>query len=215
MSEIDPTATSRPASVDPAAAPSPGGMIDAPAVVAVVVACNPGEQFAETLASLGDQDYENLSVLVVDAGSDAPIADRVAQVLPEAYLHRLAGDPGFSVAANQSIELVSGSPFLLFCHDDVALAPDCVSQLMGELYRNNGGIAGPKLVRWSDERQLLQLGMGSDRFGVMVDQVEIGEVDPDQYDSVRDVFVAPGGVQLVRADLFAALGGFDPYGPHC
>lgn len=185
-------------------------VVDIPAVVAVVVACNPGEHFAETLASLGNQDYENLSVLVVDAGSESPIADRVADVLPEAYLHRLAGDPGWSVAANQSIELVSGSPFLLFCHDDVALAPDCVSQLMGELYRSNGGIAGPKLVRWADERRLLQLGMGSDRFGVMVDQVEVGEFDQDQYDSVRDVFVVPGGVQLVRADLFAALGGFDP-----
>jgi hypothetical protein len=44
----------------------------------------------------------------------------------------------------------------------------------------------------------------------MVDQVERGEFDQDQYDAVRDVFVAPGGVQLIRADLFAALGGFDP-----
>ncbi len=185
-------------------------VLEVPAVVAVVVACNPGEHFAKTLSSLGDQDYENLSVLVVDAGSEEPIADRVAEVLPDAYLHRLAGDPGWSVAANQSIELVSGSPFLLFCHDDVALAPDCVTELMGELYRSNGGIAGPKLVRWTDDRRLLQLGMGSDRFGVMVDQVERGEFDQDQYDSVRDVFVIPGGVQLIRADLFAALGGFDP-----
>lgn len=194
----------------PSAPAPPAEMVDAPAVVAVVVACNPGEDFTETLASLSEQDYENLSVLVVDAGSDEPIADRVAQVLPEAYLHRLAGDPGFSVAANQSIELVSGSPFVLFCHDDVALAPDCVSQLMSELYRHNAGIAGPKLVSWDDDRRLLQLGLGSDRFGVTTDLVERGEFDQDQYDAVRDVFVIPGGVQLVRSDLFAALGGFDP-----
>ncbi len=194
----------------PSAPAPPEEFIDAPAVVAVVVACDPGEHFAETLASLGRQDYENLSVLVVDAGSEDPIADRVAEVLPNAYLHRLAGDPGFSVAANQAIELVSGSPFLLFCHDDVALESDCVTELMSELYRANGGIAGPKLVRWDDERKLLQLGLGSDRFGVTTDLVEPGEFDQDQYDAVRDVFVVPGGVQLIRADLFAALGGFDP-----
>ncbi|MGI9612582.1 MAG: glycosyltransferase family 2 protein, partial [Acidimicrobiales bacterium] len=82
---------------------------DAPPVVAVVVASNPGDQFAAMLQSLGEQDYENLSVLVIDAGSAEPIADRVADVLPEAYLHRLTGSPGWSVAANQSIELVSGS----------------------------------------------------------------------------------------------------------
>lgn len=162
------------------------------------------------LQSLGEQDYENLSVLVIDAGSDEPIADRVADVLPEAYLHRLTGSPGWSVAANQSIELVSGSPFLLFCHDDVVLDEACVSTLMGELYRQNAGIAGPKAVSWDDDRRLLQIGMGSDRFGVLVDQVERGEFDQEQYDEVRDVFVAPGGVQLIRADLFEALGGFDP-----
>lgn len=184
--------------------------LEAPPVVAVVVASNPGPQFAEMLASLAAQDYENLSVLVIDAGSDEPIAERVAEVLPEAYLHRLAGDPGWSVAANQSIELVSGSPFLLFCHDDVVLGERCLSALMGELYRQNAGIAGPKYVRWDDPSKLLQLGMGSDRFGVTVDQVERGEYDQGQYDSVRDVFIAPGGVQLIRADLFVALGGFDP-----
>ncbi len=188
--------------------PSTGS--DVPAVVAVVVAHNPGDHFEQCLESLKNQDYENLSVLVVDAGSDEPIAERVAEALPVAYLHRLAGDPGFSVAANQALELVSGSPFLLFCHDDVVLSPDCLSILVSELYRGNAGIAGPKLVRWNDSRRLAQLGMGSDRFGVMVDQVEQGEFDQDQYDSVRQVFVAPGGVQLVRSDLFTALGGFDP-----
>lgn len=189
---------------------SPTTGSDVPAVVAVVVAHNPGDHFEQCLESLKNQDYENLSVLVIDAGSDEPIAERVAEALPVAYLHRLAGDPGFSVAANQALELVSGSPFLLFCHDDVVLAPDCLSILVSELYRGNAGIAGPKLVRWNDSRRLAQLGMGSDRFGVMVDQVEQGEFDQDQYDSVRQVFIAPGGVQLVRSDLFTALGGFDP-----
>ena len=36
-----------------------------------------------------------------------------------------------------------------------------------------------------------------------------GEVDHGQHDAVRDVFVAPGGCILVRADLFAELKGFD------
>ena len=217
MSEIFSAEGERPAPVSPIsqtggvaeASATTTGSIEKPAVVAVVVTSDPGDHFAEVLGSLGSQDYENLSVLVVDAGSEHPIADRVAGVLPDAYLHRIAGDPGWSVAANQSIELVSGSPFLLFCHDDVALDPNCVSNLMSALYRNNGGVAGPKLVEWDDERRLLQLGMSSDRFGVQVDQVDRREFDQGQYDAVRDVFVVPGGVQLIRADLFAALGGFD------
>ncbi|MGH9078266.1 MAG: hypothetical protein ACRDY0_12605, partial [Acidimicrobiales bacterium] len=40
--------------------------------------------------------------------------------------------------------------------------------------------------------------------------VDPGELDQEQHDAVRDVFVAPSGVTLVRADLFVALGGFGP-----
>lgn len=182
---------------------------EVPAVVAVVVAKDPGPWFADMLHSLAEQDYENMSVLVVDAGSAEPIASRVAASLPEAYIHRLAGDPGWSVGANQALELVSGSPFLLFCHDDVVLEKSCVSALMDELYKSNAGIVGPKLVEWDDPRKLLQVGMGADRFGVQVDQIDRGEFDQQQYDSARDMFFIPGGVQLIRADLLKAVGGFD------
>ncbi len=182
---------------------------EVPAVVAVVVAKDPGPWFADMLHSLADQDYENMSVLVIDAGSEEPIASRVAASLPEAYIHRLTGDPGWSVGANQALELVSGSPFLLFCHDDVVLERSCVSALMDELYKSNAGIVGPKLVEWDDPRKLLQVGMGADRFGVQVDQIDRGEFDQQQYDSARDMFFIPGGVQLIRADLLQAVGGFD------
>lgn len=183
---------------------------DAPAVVAVIVATNPGEEFDVTLASLAAQDYDNLSVLVVDAADGEPIADQVAAVLPDAYIHRVTGSPGFAAAANQAMTLISGAAFLLFCHDDVALDARCTTTLVEELYRSNAGIVSPKVVQWDDRRRLQQIGRTSDRFGVQVELVELDEFDQEQYDSVRDVFVAPSGVQLIRADLFKALGGFDP-----
>ena len=39
--------------------------------------------------------------------------------------------------------------------------------------------------------------------------VERGELDQSQHDAVRDVFTVPGPCTLVRADLFAEIGGFD------
>ena len=183
---------------------------DAPAVVAIVVATNPGDGFAETLASLAAQDYANFSVLVVDAADGDPIAEQVAGVIPDAYIHRVTGAPGFSAAANQAMTLISGAAFLLICHDDVALDARCTSTLVEELYRSNAGIVTPKVVQWEDRRRLQQIGRSSDRFGVQIDLVEPDEFDQEQYDSVRDVFVAPSGVQLIRADLFTALKGFDP-----
>ncbi len=182
----------------------------APSVVAVVVSTNPSERFEECLTSLIDQDYDELSLLVIDAGSEQPIADRVASIAPDAFVHRLTNNPGRAAAADQALQLVSGAKFLLFCHDDISLESHALSVMVEEVFRSNAGIVGPKIVDWDDRRRLHQVGMGSDQFGAQVDLIEPGDFDQEQYDVVRDVFVIPSAVQLVRADLFRALNGFDP-----
>lgn len=189
---------------------TPAAEGEAPAVVAVVVVSEPQEHFEEVLQSLAAQDYPNLSVLVVYGGKSRPVANLVAEILPGAHIHQAPNQGNFSKAANQALDLVSGASFFLFCHDDVALDARCVTILVEELYRSNAGIVGPKLVNWADPRRLASIGMGSDRFGAPIDLVEPGEFDQEQYDAVRDVFFVPSGVQLVRADLFRTLDGFDP-----
>ena len=53
------------------------------------------------------------------------------------------------------------------------------------------------------------MGEGIDHSGYAVPLVEPGELDQEQHDAVRDVFTVPGACTLVRADLFAEIGGFD------
>ena len=183
--------------------------LQAPPVVAVVVTCDPGPWFEEVLAALGGQDYPNLSVLVVDANSTEDPTSRVAAVLPGAFVRRLPTNRGFSVAANSVLQVVEGASHFLFCHDDVAPAPDAVRLMVEEAFRSNAGVVTPKLVDWRDPRRLLQVGIGADKSGAPALLVERGELDQEQHDSVRDVFAAPGGCMLVRADLFASIGGFD------
>ncbi|HZT65584.1 MAG TPA: glycosyltransferase family 2 protein [Acidimicrobiales bacterium] len=182
----------------------------APPVVAVVVTADPGPWLQETLAGLAAQDYPNLSVLVIDAASSQDPTPRVASVLPGAYVRRLDTPVGYAAAANEALHVVEGAAFLLHCHDDVALDPDAVRQLVEEAYRSNAGVLGPKLVAWDDPSRLLQVGMAADKGGAAVPLVQEGELDQEQHDAVRDVFVVPGGAMLVRADLFDALGGYDP-----
>lgn len=182
----------------------------APPVVAVMVTCDPGPWLEEALQALADQDYPNLSVLVIDAASAEDPTPRVATVLPSAYVRRLPANPGYAAAANVALEAVEGSCHLLFCHDDVAPDADAVRLLVEEAFRSNAAVVSPKLVDWQDPSRLLQVGMGADKSGAPASLVERGELDQEQHDGVRDVFVAPGGCTLVRADLFRSLGGFDP-----
>lgn len=197
-----------PTGSNPAAPGAPGAL--QPPVVAVVVAHDPGEWFESTLRSIRDQTYANLSLLVIDAGSEQPLASRVAAVVPDAHERRLETNPGFGPACNEVLHAVRGAAFYLICHDDIALEPDAVRIMVEEAFRANAGIVGPKVVRWDDPERLLALGMGVDRFGQPSPTVERGELDQAQHDSLREVFAIPGAATLVRADLFAALGGFDP-----
>jgi GT2 family glycosyltransferase len=182
----------------------------APAVVAVIVTCDPGPWFAETLRAFAAQQYPELSVLVLDAGSAEDPTAVVAAELPGAFVRLLGVNRGFGASANEALAMVEGASHFLLCHDDVAPAPDAVHLLVEEAYRSNAGVVGPKMVSWDDPGRLLHVGMAVDKGGAVVDRVEPGEVDHGQHDAVRDVFLAPGGCTLVRADLFAELGGFDP-----
>ncbi len=190
----------------------------APPVVAVVVVHDPGDWFDETLDAFAHQDYPNLRVLflVVSGGSPeaessfAAIDDRIQQRLPGSFVRSVGANVGFGAAANEVLRLVEGdNGFFLICHDDVAPEPDALRIMVEELYRSNAGAVGPKLVEWDDPNVLQAVGLGMDRFGEIDPVIEMGEVDQEQHDGVRDVFVLPSAYLLVRADLFRELGGFD------
>ncbi len=192
---------------------SPGEVsepVAVPPVVAVVVTKDPGPWLEETLRSIGDSDYPELTVLVLDAGSAVDPTARVAGAVPGAFVRRLREEQGFAAVANDVLEVVEGATFLLFCHDDVVLDPSAVRLLVEEGYRSNAAILGPKLVEYDRPEVLLEVGLAVDRLGVPHSGIEPGELDQEQHDAVRDVFFVSSTVMLVRADLFAELGGFDP-----
>jgi len=179
-------------------------------VAAVVVTCDPGWWLEPCLRALADQEYPQLAVLVVDAGSADDPTPRVAEVAPSAFVRRVRRRRGFAAAANEALETVEGASYLLLCHDDVVPAAGAVRAMVDEALRSNAAIVTPKLVEWAAPDRLLSVGMGLDHYGTPVPLLERGELDQQQHDVVRDVFFAPSACVLVRADLFATLGGFDP-----
>ncbi|MDP4642327.1 MAG: glycosyltransferase, partial [Ilumatobacteraceae bacterium] len=182
----------------------------APPVVAVMVVHEPGEWFAETLASLAAQDYPDLRlVALLTSTTPATVADAIQVAVPAALVRIVEGNPGFGPVANQAMAVVDGHDgFLLFVHDDVALQPDVVSQLVAEAFRSNAAMVGPKLVEWDTPSVLQHVGLDADRTGRLVDVVDPGERDQQQHDAVRDTFALPSACMLVRNDIFREVGGF-------
>ena len=181
----------------------------APSVVAVVVTTEPGDHLDATLSSLSAQDYGELSILVMAIRPNPALRSRVAAVAPGAFVAVVDEGSSFGAAVDQALGMVEGATFLLLCHDDVRLDPDAVHLMVEEAFRSNAGIVTPKVVSIEDRRVLLHVGQGIDRYGTVIEKIQPGEVDQGQHDAVRDVFVAPGGVTLIRDDLLRSLGGYD------
>ncbi|MGH9111829.1 MAG: glycosyltransferase family 2 protein, partial [Acidimicrobiales bacterium] len=126
-----------------------------PPVVAVVVTHDaPAERLDQFLRALADQDYGDLSVLVIDTGGEVGgddggdevgeggneggavggVAGPVQTVLPDARVERIPGNPGFGAAANRVLD--TGRPgarraeYIVFCHDDVVPDPAAVRCLV-------------------------------------------------------------------------------------
>jgi GT2 family glycosyltransferase len=184
-------------------------------VVAVMVIHESGDWLIESLRSLVAQDYEGLQILLLVTGTSEGqaarnILDTIETHAPQAVVRFLGGNPGYGPSCNAVLDLVKGeSGLFCFLHDDVALFPDAISQLVVEMYRSNAGVVGPKLVYWDDASMIQSVGSASDRFGVMVPYADTGERDQEQHDVVQDVFVVSSACMVVRADLFRAVGGFD------
>ncbi len=182
----------------------------APPVVAVVVTTDPGACLEACLESLRDQDYPNLTTLVVDDGSADDLTRRVAVADETAIVRRRPEPSGYGAAADEALVGIEGASFYLFCHDDVVLEATATRRMVEEAFRSNAGVVGPKVVEVGDPERLLQVGLGMHRLGTPAERVQRGELDQAQHDGARDVFAVPGGCTLVRADLFEALGGYDP-----
>lgn len=200
-----------------AAGSAPGGdQVLGPGVVATVVVHEPSTVLPEVLEALAGQDHHDLQVLLLVVGSDPEFLGRVQSlvdtVLPSAHVRPVGSDvAGFGAAVNSVLAMVEGtSGYFLIMHDDVALAPNAVGLLVAESIRSKAAVVGPKLLEWDDPRRLQSVGFDGDRYGDLFDRVEPHEVDQEQHDAIRDVFVLSSACLLVRADLFRKLGGFEP-----
>jgi GT2 family glycosyltransferase len=185
-----------------------------PPVLAVVVTHGlHADRFEVLLGALAEQDYPELSVLVVDADGGNGTGDRVRAALPAARVLHVPGREGFATAANHVLDpdrpQARRAEFFVFCHDDVLPDTGAVSALVGAATEWDADVVGPKFVAQDDPRRLLHVGLGVDRVGTTMPLVERRELDQGQHDGVREVFAFPAGFTLVRADRFAAMAGFD------
>ena len=183
-----------------------------PRVAAILVVHDGAEWLPSVLATIAAQRYRALDLVVVDNGSKDGSAEILARRIPADRLITLPRNQGFTraIAAAMSHPVVSAADLLLFWHDDLVLARDGIAHLVKALVEDSSlGIVGPKLLEWSDDGVLAEVGMTIDRFGRAEPRIERRELDQGQHDRIAEVLYVSTAGMLVPREVFRYLGGFD------
>lgn len=175
-----------------------------------IVTWNSAGQLRECLASVEQQDFRELEVIVLDNAS----TDGTPEILRE-YESRFqviykATNSGFAAGQNEAMRMARGE-WSLCLNPDILLLPDFVTQLVaaGEAHPAAGAVCG-KLLRWRPA-ELKERTNIIDSAGVYFTRnmrhLDRGaeEIDIGQYDRVQYVFAATGAAVMFRREFIDAV----------
>lgn len=126
---------------------------------------------------------------------------------------RGADDPPVGAVLTDAVDVGSPGPgdWVWLLTDDSYPEPDALGALLDAAASSSGvGVVGPKLVDPDDPRRLVSYGQTLTPAGRPVGADVRGQLDQGQFDERRDVLGVPVPGMLVRAEVLADVGGFDP-----
>jgi hypothetical protein len=182
-------------------------------VAAVVLTWNSYEDTAACLASLGEQSYPALDVLLIDNGSTDGSVDRLTDEFPGVDLVRTGENRGSAGGYNAGVETAldrDADLVWLLNNDVIAPEPDLVTRLVDRMAAHEDvGILSPEVREYPDtDRVWFRQGDVDWQDGSIRHEREVYDESRTEGDLVYDGYI-PFCSALVRAELFSELGLLD------
>ncbi|MCK9794983.1 glycosyltransferase family 2 protein [Isoptericola sp. 4D.3] len=190
-------------------------------VTAVVVTRGRTPFLDATLDALARQDRGADEVVVVDVGAAESTAHPGLR-LGGARFVAASGVRSLGEAVDRACEVV-GVPetgWLWILHDDSAPEPDALVRLLRAVEHSSAvAVAGCKQRRWpvapdgtprAEASMLVEVGSTVSPLGRRMTGIDDTEIDQGQHDAREDVLAVGLAGALVRAHVWAELGGTDP-----
>jgi GT2 family glycosyltransferase len=187
-------------------------------MIAVVILNYNGKKYLEQfLPSVLATSYAHFSVVVADnASTDDSVAFLQTQY-PQIRLIQLAKNFGFAQGYNEALQQVQAKYYVLL-NSDVEVTAGWLQPMVDYLEKNpHVAAAQPKLLAQKSKTFFEYAGASGgflDAYGYPFSRgrvFDVCEQDEGQYDDVVPIFWASGAAMLVRASLYHAAGGLDPY----
>jgi glycosyltransferase involved in cell wall biosynthesis len=189
-----------------------------PLISVVVPAFNHQNLVEEALASVLDQSWPEIELLVVDDASTDGTADRVEEFLerPETkerlsgrqWLHRQPANAGAHAAINLGISRASGEWIAVLNSDD-RYTPDRLSRMMSELSAG-GGELGFSRVRFIDEQGEESVTGDGGPADLLCAQTNIHAAPSIGFALLRRNVAVSTGNLLFHRSVYERVGGFRP-----
>lgn len=181
-----------------------------PLIYAITLNWNQREETLNCVRSLGDLNYANLRILLVDNASADGTVDAVSKCFPQVKVLINGKNLGFGAGFNVGIRyaLDQGAEYVLIINNDARLAPDALARMLA-LSQPDVGIIAPKIYYASDPQRIWSLGgMRHPLTYEMISDAR-GQYDRGQWQLVleRDYFV--GCILLFSAKMLEDIGLFD------
>jgi GT2 family glycosyltransferase len=134
-----------------------------PGVCCVIVNWNGWRDTLDCLASLREQDYRNLQIIVVDNGSTDDSVERIRSAFPEVTLIETGQNLGFPSGCNVGLRagLTGDAEFLWLLNNDTVCPPDTLRKLVRRAVANpDAGLVGTVLLYAHDPTKVQAWGGG-------------------------------------------------------
>jgi len=135
-----------------------------PKVCCVIVNWNGWRDTLECLASLRQQDYGSLQVIVVDNGSTNDSVERIRAGFPEVQVIAAGENLGFAKGTNVGLRagLAGGADFLWLLNNDTVCPPDTLRKLVRKAQQvPEAGLVGSVLYYMHDPARVQAWGGGA------------------------------------------------------
>jgi GT2 family glycosyltransferase len=188
-------------------------MQEAPSIWAIVLTHGGAEEItAACFDSLLEQDYPNLTVLLVDNASFDGSGARLRDRYPTNRYLNTGGNLGYTGGNNRGIEYAvkNGAQYVLILNNDTVVEPTCVSVLaQSAAAAGRFGAIAPKILYWDDPAHVWYAGGDFSAMRAIGMHRGLGDADnPNEAPRLEPMTFASGCCFLMPASVAREMGGF-------